>query len=219
MFDSIQALIFDLDGLLIDSELSYRRAWQQAVREMGYELENVFFERLVGLDANTVEQVLLQSLPEHFDLNTFRQLSAECWHSQVHAFGIPVMPGVHEVLFQLQRLGWLSAVATNSHRSQALKLLEIAGLGNEFKQVFTRDQVEKPKPAADIYLLAAESLCLAPRQCLVLEDSFTGVQAAIAAGMKCCWIPVTSADSSCSGYDDCLVLNSLHDVALRLQPL
>jgi HAD superfamily hydrolase (TIGR01509 family) len=186
---------------------------------MGYELENVFFEHLVGLDANAVEQVLQQSLPDDFDLNIFRQLSAECWHSQVCAFGIPVMPGVNEVLFQVKRLGWLSVVATNSHQSQALKLLEIAGLGDEFTQVFTSDQVEKPKPSPDVYTLAAQSIFLQPWQCLVLEDSYTGVQAAIAAGMKCCWIPGTSAIYKDSVFDDCLVFDSLHDVALRLQKL
>ena len=219
VFNSIKALIFDLDGLLIDSELTYRQAWQQALNTMGYEISDEYFQRLAGADACTIEDTLQQHLNTDFDRSLFRHLSAESWHDQVNQTGIPVMSGVDAVLCQLQRLGWSMAVATNSQHNQANKLLVLAGLDHRFKHLFTSDQVSKPKPSPDVYLLAAESLAMEPHQCMVLEDSYTGVQAALAAGMKCCWIPASFTDTSLNTSENVLVLNSLNDVATRLQQL
>lgn len=219
MLKSTKAVIFDLDGLLIDSEATYQKAWQQALAQMGYEFDEEFYQQLLGSDARNVEKKLHQSLPSDFDLMVFRQLSAECWHTQVNQTGIPVMPGVEAVLYQLQRLGWLTAVATNSHQAQAHKLLQFAGLEHGFTHVFASDQVANPKPAPDIYKFAADSLSLSPVDCLVLEDSHIGVKAAVAAGMPCCWIPGFSTPSKVSEFTNCLVLDSLDQLAARLQQL
>jgi len=219
VFKAIKAVIFDLDGLLIDSESSYRSAWQQALTQMGYSLERAFFDQLVGAEASRVEQLLIDQLDSAFDLTAFRHLSAECWHTQVNRTGIPLMPGVESVLTACKRLRWPTVVATNSVQTQAHKLLELAGLSAEFKQVLASDQVANPKPAPDIYLLAAASLSLKPTECLVLEDSLTGITAALAAQMPCCWIPASAHSVPQHLPEHCLVLPSLHEVAARIEAL
>lgn len=219
MFESIKAVIFDLDGLLIDSEATYRLAWHRALAHMGYGLDHDFLELLAGADASAVEKLLQQSLDAAFDLSDFRRLSAECWYAQLNEAGMPIMPGVESVLTECKRLRWPTAVATNSHQNQAYKLLALAGLDGEFKQIFASDQVANPKPAPDIYLLAAESLSLHPAECLALEDSLTGVQAALAARMPCCWVSASHDHVANNAFDNCLNLRDLHELAARIEVL
>ena len=219
MFKAIKAVIFDLDGLLIDSEASYRSAWQQALTQMGYSLDKAFFDELVGADASRVERLLTTQLDSRFDLAVFRRLSAECWYAQVNRAGMPVMPGVSSILAACKRLAWPTVVATNSEYVQAIKVLELAGLSGEFTQVLARDQVANPKPAPDIYLLAADYLSLKPAECLVLEDSLTGITAALAAQMPCCWISAATHAAPAYWPDNCLVLPDLHELAARIEVL
>ncbi len=189
MFTSIRAVIFDLDGLVIDSETSYIRAWQQAADAMGYDLSHVDFGLLNGADGKRVEQQLQNWFGGQFDLNQFREHSSALWRRQVEAEGIAVKPGFAEIIDLIKTLNWPYALATNSRQAQALYLLESAGLSGVFEHIIGRDQVENPKPAPDLFLHAARRLAAQPSQCLVLEDSATGVAAALAAGMRCCLIP------------------------------
>lgn len=189
MFTSIRAVIFDLDGLVIDSETSYIKAWQQAATAMGYSTSQLDFGLLNGADSTRVEQQLHHWFGEQFDWDRFRQYSADYWHREVNSQGIAVKPGFSELIGLVQRLNWPYALATNSHQAQAIYLLERAGLSGVFQHIVGRDQVANPKPAADLFLQASILLATNPAHCLVLEDSATGVSAAVAAGMPCCLIP------------------------------
>ena len=129
-----------------------------------------------------------------------------------------VKPGLQAVLTEINRLGWAYALATNSPRAQALQLLARAGLSGVFNLIIARDQVAKGKPAPDVVYLAARHLAVPPPQCLVLEDSWTGLQASVAAGMRCCLIPShpTNAKQQALAI---LTLDDLGQLAERLQRL
>lgn len=177
-----RALIFDLDGLVVDSEPTYVAAWRAAAAELGVALEPEFCEGLFGQHADDVERALRARLGSDYRRDRFFP-SAE-WHWQRHLaqHGMARMPGVAEVLHFCRRRRLPHALATNSDRPFAEICLRAADLDRDFPIVVTRDQVRHGKPAPDLFEEAARRLDASPGECLVLEDSEPGLIAARAAG-------------------------------------
>jgi HAD superfamily hydrolase (TIGR01509 family) len=173
------AVILDLDGLVIDSEPTYQAAWRQAGRCLGFPLREDLVQSFLGKSYDRIEQALKTEFGPDFPLETFRQTSAGFWRESVERTGIPVKPGVHALLADLERHAIPFCLATNSEQIYAEKCLDYAGLGNAFPIRVTRDQVASPKPAPDIFLAAAARLEVVPERCIVLEDSETGARAAL----------------------------------------
>lgn len=189
MLPPYRAVILDLDGLILDTEPSYRRAWQQAAQALGFELEDAWLKKLSGLSIEAVEEALRQTLGPKFDPNRFRILSARYWEEWTARRGIPVKPGYHELRQVLCRLELPYALATNSHRPYAETCLQLAGIYRDFPLIVTRSEVKAGKPAPDVFLEAAKRLAWPPADCLAVEDSEAGLLAAHRAGMQPVWIP------------------------------
>lgn len=202
----IRAFIFDLDGTLVQTEslkaLSYARAVVELSPDTLTEEEVIReFEHVVGLPRREVSRWLLK----RFQLETVSSLKKE-------AFSVPtawqafvqirlkyynqilsdpqilpkhLCPHNKGLLTWARKNGYLTALATMSHCKQAKRVMEILNLQNSFHFVATRDDVEQGKPHPEIYLLAADELSVSPNECLVIEDSPTGIRAALAAKMKC----------------------------------
>lgn len=219
MLRSIRGVIFDLDGLVIDSEITYQVAWREALLQLNHEVERIDFEALNGCDAARVEASLRLWLGVDFDWTDFSRLSAMLWQAHVDVHGIPVKPGVQAVLTQLRRLRWPYRLATNSRRSQAVRALKLAGLEHAFPNIVARDDAVRGKPAPDIFRLAARQLGFAPQHCLVLEDSLPGWQASQAAGMPCCLIPSSPWRPAITEFQSSLILDDLEQLAERLRRL
>ncbi len=185
----IQAVIFDLDGLLIDSEPIYRSAWQSAAADLGYELSHDLYLSLIGLCDRDAEDALIQVFGSEFPLARFRVLWPVRWRDQVDRSGIPIKPGLWDFLKVIEKHRLPVAVATSSDTKQVHMSLSAAGLHRRFSCIVTGDQLPKGKPAPDIFLEAAGRLGVLPHHCLVLEDSEAGVLAAKAAGMTVLMIP------------------------------
>lgn len=185
----IKAVIFDLDGLVLDSETTYVSAWQRAAAKMGYSLDDAFCKSLSGLHGASVERRLQDYFGSDFDVECFHRLSGELWASQVQQQGIPIKKGFFTALSVIERLQLPFCLATNSRRDNALACLELAGLQQVFPQIIARDNVDRGKPAPDLFIAAAAALGTAPGDCLVLEDSPVGVSAASAAGVPCIYVP------------------------------
>lgn len=173
------AVILDLDGLVIDSEPTYQAAWRQAGRHLGYPLREDLVRGFLGKSYDLIEQLLKTEFGPGFPLEKFRDKSAEFWRESVERTGIPVKPGLHALLADLERHAIPFCLATNSEQIYAEKCLQYAGLGDAFPIRITRDQVRAPKPAPDIFLAAAARLEARPEDCIVLEDSETGARAAL----------------------------------------
>ncbi len=201
----LQAVIFDLDGLMLDTERIARDAWQAAAREVEREIDDALFAQFVGKrDPDCMEMLRAQWGP--FDLEAFRQAIQAHWDARIARAGLPVKDGLGELLEHLEALAWPKAVATSSRRPSALR--KLGDLAARFDALVTGDEVAQGKPAPDIFLLAARRLRVPPAACLVLEDSPAGVAAARAAGMPVIMVP----DLVPAGDDVEHVCASLHEV-------
>ncbi|GAB4256354.1 MAG: HAD family phosphatase [Methylomicrobium sp.] len=216
---SVEAVIFDLDGLVLDTEITYFQAWQQAARTMGFLLPDRFCESLSGLSYREVEARMLDYCGSLLDLEAFARLSGECWYRNVTANGIAIKKGFHALHRVLLETGMRFCLATNSGSVNAFECLQFAGLDTVFELVVARDHVARGKPAPDIFLTAAERLSVPIACCLALEDSPTGVSAASAAGAISVYIPsLVPADRYALEICDWLC-DDLDDVALVLSDM
>ena len=182
-----EAVIFDMDGLMLDSERASLRCWSRAACEAGFEIEDDYWLRMVGHSTAACEAILRERLDEA----QIEALLARCnvlYHEEVDV-GVPLRPGIVALLQWLQQQGIPRGVATSTRRPLAPRKLENAGLLDYFDAVTAGNDVSRPKPAPDIYLLAAQRLGADPARCLALEDSPAGVTAALAAGMTVIQVP------------------------------
>ncbi|WP_256775159.1 MULTISPECIES: HAD family phosphatase [unclassified Stenotrophomonas] len=181
------AVIFDMDGLMIDSERVSVECWSQAAQERGLPFEDGFWLRMVGLGDRDCERLLL----ERIDADQVAALFARChdlYEQRTHA-GLPLRPGILELLQLLREHDVPRAVATSTRQPRASRKLAASGLLDFFDVVVTSSDVAHPKPAPDIYLLAAQKLGKVPARCLALEDSPAGIRAAVGAGMTAIQVP------------------------------
>ena len=182
-------MILDMDGLVLDTEKTYRIAWQKACEQMGFELEQAMWRSFAGLPNPKVEAKLIAVCGPDFQLDQFRRLSSEHWHHYVNNNGIPVKTGFHKLMQTIATLNISYCLATNSLQKNAEHCLELAEIRHCFPLLVTRDQVRNAKPAPDIFIRAAVLLQQPVVRCLVVEDSKTGIEAACSAGAISILIP------------------------------
>ena len=179
------ALLFDLDGTLIDTESLAVASGLAAFAEMGFPVDTGFMHRLVGIDGPTSARIIR----DHHPGLAVADLEA-VWRQSFQAAmakGLALKPGATELLGHALHLP--RALVTSSSRVGALDKLARVGLDRTFAQVVTVDDVTRPKPAPEPYLLAARLLGVPPARCLVFEDSEAGSEAAHRAGMVVVQVP------------------------------
>ncbi len=176
------ALIFDLDGVVVDSMPVHTLAWQRYLRELGIDREDVAVRMHGRRNDEIVREFLGPDVPEPvlFEHGAAKErLYRTMMGEELTA---RLVPGVTRLLSRAQ--GVPVALATNAEPANVAFVLEGAGLSRWFRAVVDGSQVENPKPAPDVYLTAANRLGVAPRNCVVFEDSEVGITAARAAGMR-----------------------------------
>ena len=183
------ALIFDMDGLLLDSE---RLAFEIG-RETCIALSLPWSEEaalgMIGLNAASCAAWLKQCFGDDYPVEAQRAEFGRRYEAHVTEHGVPLKPGVLELLERLDELAIPRAVATSTASNRARLKLEKMKLAHRFDHIVGGDQVARGKPAPDIFLAAAKALAIAPRHCLALEDSNAGGRAALAAGMSLRVVP------------------------------
>lgn len=184
---SFEAVIFDLDGTLLDSESQTRTAGERAFASLGIDVPKGFFERLVGVDYHSGMALIHRVWP---DLDAAALETAWAVEArELQTADIPLKFGVEAILDHVDLLGLPKAIATSSFAQSARRKLQRTGLMARFETVISVDCVSRPKPAPDPFLLAATRLGANPHRCLAFEDSETGSQSAHAAGMTVVLVP------------------------------
>lgn len=208
---SFRAVILDMDGLMLDTEMVAREAWRGAARTLGYELSESRYLELVGRRDDDCERELVGWFGEAFPLEAFRRVCDARWH-ELTADVMPTKPGLAQLLdwIERERIPW--AVATSSLHARALAKIEKAGLDTRIPCLVAGDHVRAAKPAPDIYLEAARQLGVPPADCVAVEDSDAGVGAAYAASMRVIMVPDLKAPSELSLTRAWRVCQTLHDV-------
>jgi len=182
------AFVFDMDGLLFDTERLSRRALHAAADDLGVPLPADAFLELIGRRGTDIFQRLAARVGDDALTTRLFQRSEQHYEALL-AEGVPVKEGAAELLAWLAAQGRPCAVATSTRTPKAERKLAAANLRGYFQAVIGGDQVEHGKPAPDIYLRAAAALGTAATNCGVFEDSEPGLRAAHAAGARTVWIP------------------------------
>jgi len=214
-----RAVIFDMDGLMLDTERLAPAAWSDAARAVGVEFDMTLLPAMVGRNFRDCNALIVERHGETYP--TVELMRA--WHVAYDAIvardGIALKPGLVELLDWLEREDIDKAVATSTRRDRAQAKLAQTGLLQRFTTLVGGDEIARGKPAPDIFLLAAERLAREPGDCLVLEDSEPGVRAALAAGMTPIMVPDLHQPSAELLALGPLVLASLALVPAHLAPL
>ena len=213
------ALIFDMDGLMLDSEPLYQAAWQAAARELGYDLDAELYLSLVGRSSVEADRAFQQIFGEQFPVEAFNDRWDKLWQQLIKTQGVPLQTGLLPLLDWVDQQAIVKAIGTSSNSAEAELCLSLAGIRDRFSTLVTVDQVAAGKPAPDIFLAAAAQLQVEPVCCLVLEDSNAGVQAADAAGMAVVMVPDLQTPSAASAAIAQHIFPSLKDVLSWLQSL
>jgi len=182
---NVQAVIFDMDGVLIDSEPLYMEQEQRAYARYGVTLEPTELSKFVGTTQRYMGSVIKQDYALTEALEALMAQHQAQLLSRLAKEPLSAMPGVSALLTLLNNAGIPCAVASSSPRELVDIILRKTQLLTFFKTVVCGDDVMHSKPDPDIFLLAAKRLGIAPEQCLVIEDSHHGVTAAKAAAMRC----------------------------------
>ena len=216
---ALRALIFDMDGVLFDTERLAAETWVEAGLSLGHALPEALIKGAIGLDHGLSRAYYQRAFAGQFPYEQVEQRRNELFRAHIRTRGVPVKPGVQRILKEAGRLGLGVALGTSSRAVYAHAMLWLAGIDGHFQVIVTRELVQAAKPAPDTYRKAAALLGVDPGECLVFEDSGHGIRAAQAAGMPVIMVP-DLIEASPDLRARCLeVCSSLGEAAERLERL
>lgn len=214
----IEAALFDMDGLLLDTEALYIKAMQAAARRLDLDMPLTLCHAMVGVPGHECNLMIQAFYGEGFSIEAFRGH----FSTNIRALldeRIPVKPGAVELLDYLEARGVPCAVATSAGRATAEHHLARAGLLGRFQALATRNDVTHAKPEPDVYLEAARRLGVAPARCIAFEDSNVGLTAAHAAGTMAFFVPDIVAPHPEVRGKAVRVLDDLHEARRILEAM
>lgn len=185
----VRGFIFDMDGLMLDTERISLEAWHYAFDGSEFTVDDSIFHSMVGRRIEEAEQVLKDHLPREAPVERFYQVACDYYKTWMIENTVPLKTGICELLDFLVETDFPRVVATSTQTELARQKLASAGIDHYFEQIVGGDQVTNGKPAPDVFLKAAEMLGLKPDKCIVLEDSGPGINGACTAGMRAVLIP------------------------------
>jgi len=210
-------MIFDMDGLMLDTEPLALSGWQVAARELNIIIPEELTRSVIGFNRDLCKIHMLKALGPNFDYETALTIIHKSVDKHFQEHGVPLRPGLLQLLDKLEELGINKVVATSTAYSRAMHKLKLANIAHRFQTIIGGDMVANSKPAPDIFLKAADACNTPPSDCIVLEDSNPGAEGAVRAGMRVIVVPDIVPPTSTTRKQAYAVVNSLHDVCEMLK--
>ena len=185
----MKAAVFDMDGVLFDSERVCRDSWVNVSREYGITDMEQAFSLFIGRNSTDVEEIMRERYGKDFPYDAFRKRASQEFRELFEKEGRPKKRGVLELLTFLKNDGWKIGLASSTARESVIRLLEQAGIRSFFHVIVGGDEIIHSKPEPDIYLIACEKLGTLPHETYAIEDSYNGIRSAYRAGMKAIMVP------------------------------
>lgn len=188
--NAIEAVLFDMDGTVFDTERIYYRAWMSAAKAVGFAGDmDAVMQRIFGVSEHDIGIYFRKTYGSDFPFDRMQAIRAELIAEEIERNGVPLKEGVPEVFDAIASRGIVLALVSSAPRFRIDDFLRRTDLQSVFSHIVSGDRVAQSKPSPDIFLLAAREMGVPPSACLVAEDSHNGVLAARAAGMRVALIP------------------------------
>jgi beta-phosphoglucomutase len=178
-----RAVLWDMDGTLIDSMPQHWLAWQDILLQINRTVEHGVWNQTVGMRNSEIIPLLFPDMSPA-EIAALDQAKEARYRERIEQDGIEVLPGVAEWIQRFEAAGWKQAIASSAPPENVATIAHVLHLNGTFAAMISGAEVQRGKPDPDIFLAAAERLNVPPQHCLVIEDAATGIEAAHRAGMK-----------------------------------
>lgn len=184
----LKAVLFDMDGLIFDTESIYKQSWQYAATEQCLTITDDFHQQFIGVQDPECERILAEHFQDAIDMPRYKAVRDEHFHN-LRNQGVALKPGFDALFYAIKQHGLLTAIVTSSHLPEVKHNFSGSEYLAQFDLVIPAEDVERGKPNPDCYQMAYRHLGVDAKQCLVLEDSNNGIKAALAAECHAVMIP------------------------------
>ena len=171
---TMNSIIFDMDGVIFDSESKVLECWQETAAKHGMGDVRDAFIKCIGTNSARSKEIFLEHYGADLPYDEYRTEMSALFHERYDGGRLPMKKGIREILEALKNAGWSVALASSTRRAVVMEQLGAAGLAGWFDVVIGGDMIARSKPAPDIFLAAAEELHADPSETYVVEDSYNG---------------------------------------------
>ena len=184
-----KAVIFDMDGVIFDSERLVLEGWQEIAAKYGIKGIEEVLPRCLGVNAQATREIFREYYGQDFPYDEYKKEASALFHSRYGNGKLPLKPGVKELLSYLKENGYLVGLASSTRQAIVEQEIRDAGLMPYFDNLVCGDMLKRSKPEPDIYLKACENLGVEPRRAVAVEGSYNGIRSAKRAGMVPVMVP------------------------------
>lgn len=207
-----KAVVFDMDGVIFDSETCVIESWKVVAERHGIENVEAVLPHCLGRNYDTTKQIFLDYYGKNFPYDEYKKECSKVYHDTYDGGRLPMKPGIRELLEFLKQNDYKVGLASSTRKTTIVQQLEDAKLIQYFDDLVSGDMLTKSKPEPDIYLMACERLEVKPEDAIAIEDSFNGIRSAYRAGMFPIMVPdLMEPDEEMNDISG-EILNSLFDV-------
>ena len=185
----IKAVVFDMDGVIFDTERIYADAWHEVGSAMNIQQMDIMLRNCIGLNGEDAKNYFIKVLGKEFPFEEFQRRTSQVYHQRIKDTGLPLKYGVEELLQFLKDQQYKIGLASSTKKTRIIEHLEKANLNDYFQTIISGDMVEYGKPNPEIYLKACDALEVNPKECIGIEDSSNGIRASSAAGLMTIFVP------------------------------